>query len=169
MNESIIKNYTGFDIYLHLSQDAVHSPVKMTDVDMFLAKCVKIPSDGAASVQLTRDNESIRFRGKKLNINYCSISEAVGLPEPEDDTWYVVTQLVYNSIFHARKDVLLVDYTIKNQNGKVIACRALTRSIYSAHVKPVRSAVNFLQESLNVLPFDKVNKIIVSLNKYIER
>lgn len=169
MQESIIKNYTGYDVYLHLGAEAVHSSIKMNEIDIFLAKCLKIPSDGLAKVQMLRDSEALRFRGKKLSINYCNISEAVGLPEPEENTWYIVTQIVYNSVFHIRKDVLLIDYTIKNQNGKVIACRSLTRSVYSSHIGTVKTAVNFLQEQLSVLPFEKVNKLIVSLNKYLER
>lgn len=50
--------------------------------------------------------------------------EVIGLPEPKDNTYYIVSGLVGSALNGARTDILLVDDLVRNDKGQIIGCRA---------------------------------------------
>lgn len=165
-----ILNYTIADIYLYTGTDPVERPVPMNDQVLWLNKnCKRIPKIQDIKVPLQRDNDSVDFAGKKVQLSYQHIGEPSGLPEPEDGTIIIVSQLVYNSLFHTRKDVYVMDYGIKNTNGKVIACRTFSRTVYKLHDSPIKRAIDFISDNIMLLDSKKSTNILVELNKFIER
>lgn len=47
-----------------------------------------------------------------------------GLPEPEEDTIYIVSNLVAQAVPH-REDVFFPDDIVRDEQGNIIGCRAL--------------------------------------------
>jgi len=50
--------------------------------------------------------------------------EVEGLPEPEEDTIYIVSNLVAQAVPH-REDVFFPDDLVRDEHGNIIGCRAL--------------------------------------------
>lgn len=47
--------------------------------------------------------------------------EISGLPEPQKDTYFIVSRIVAEAAKN-RTDLLIVDKTIRDENGKIIGC-----------------------------------------------
>lgn len=49
-----------------------------------------------------------------------------GLPDPQPGTWYIVSSLAAQAA-RERKDLLIPDDAVRDDQGRVIGCRALAR------------------------------------------
>ena len=47
------------------------------------------------------------------------------LPEPKADTVYIVSAIVAQAVKGKRDDIYIVDDTVRDENGRIIGCRAL--------------------------------------------
>lgn len=59
-----------------------------------------------------------------IPITSAKFGEVEGLPEPEDGTIYIVSNLVAQAVPH-REDVFFPDDIVRDANGNIIGCRAL--------------------------------------------
>lgn len=54
-----------------------------------------------------------------------SFGEITGLPEPEEDTFYIVSVVVANALKGKRSDALITIDQVRDETGAIIGCRAL--------------------------------------------
>lgn len=82
-----------------------------------------IPSSGVARVSVTSQiiGEVCGFPVRR-NV----YGEIIGLPDPEEGTMYIVSALVAQAA-KDRRDLLLVDDTVRNAEGQIIGCRGFAR------------------------------------------
>lgn len=50
-----------------------------------------------------------------------------GLPEPQKDVYYIVSSLVAQAVLWKRDDVLIVDDTVRDNEGRIIGAQALAQ------------------------------------------
>ena len=62
-----------------------------------------------------------------IAINRRSFGEVYGLPEPEADTYYIVSAIVAQAVRGLRNDCLVVDETIRDEAGRIVGCKSLAR------------------------------------------
>lgn len=62
-----------------------------------------------------------------IAINRRSFGEVYGLPEPEADTYYIVSSIVAQAVRGLRNDCLVVDETIRDEAGRIVGCKSLAR------------------------------------------
>ena len=60
-----------------------------------------------------------------IPVNETIFDKVVNLPEPEEDTIFIVSKLVAEAA--NREDLYIVDDTVRDENGRIIGCRALAR------------------------------------------
>lgn len=60
-------------------------------------------------------------------VNRTSFGSVTGLPEPQENTIYIVSKIVADAVSKDRDDVYIVDDTVRNEAGQIIGCNALAR------------------------------------------
>lgn len=78
-----------------------------------LARCESV-------VEKIGEIDGIKVNRRKFGVVY-------GLPEPQEDTIYIVSALVAQAVAGQRDDVFIVDETVRDEQGKIIGCNALAR------------------------------------------
>jgi hypothetical protein len=68
--------------------------------------------------------DTVTVDGISVPVNQTRFGEVFGLPEPQPDTIYVVSALVAQAV-PDRSDVFVVDDTVRDEQGRIIGCRAL--------------------------------------------
>jgi hypothetical protein len=63
--------------------------------------------------------------GVKVNISH--FGEVTDLPEPADDTVYVVSAMVLAALHGSREDVFGLSEYVRDEQGRTVGARALTR------------------------------------------
>ncbi len=63
--------------------------------------------------------------GIHVPVNRTCFGAVEGLPEPFEDTIYIVSSLVAQAA--GREDVMIPDDTVRDADGRIIGCRALAR------------------------------------------
>lgn len=61
-----------------------------------------------------------------IPVNKTVFGEVENLPDPEPNTYYIVSALVANAI-EGREDVLIPDDTVRDSEGRIIGCRSFAR------------------------------------------
>lgn len=61
-----------------------------------------------------------------IPVNRVIFGPVTDLPETEDETIYIVSQIAAQGISE-RTDVYIVDDTVRDETGRIIGCRALAR------------------------------------------
>lgn len=79
------------------------------------------PSGTIARASQTRDRVS-EVNG--IPVNQCSYGAVTGLPVPQDGTIYLVSALTAQAC-PERSDVYIVDDAVRDENGRIIGCRAI--------------------------------------------
>lgn len=79
------------------------------------------PSGTIARASQTRDRVS-EVNG--IPVNQCSYGAVTGLPDPQDGTIYIVSALTAQAC-PERSDVYIVDDAVRDENGRIIGCRAI--------------------------------------------
>jgi len=151
-------------------------PVSRADEVKFLGRCIEIKSTGHARSQISREAEvkkiTIGAKDKQIKstMYYSHIGVVTGLPEPEQDTIYIVSQLTYNAIHHLRKDVFIIDKPIRSESGGVIACRGFSRCVYDKDNLQLNIIDNYLKKRFSQLPkcdeATEVSNCIIVLSEY---
>jgi len=97
----------------------------------------KFPSRGLARCQVVReivdwimiiqpayDGET---EIRKVPVNSTFMGQVEGLPEPDGETFYIVSLAVAQAMSGKRSDLLVTDDTVRDENGKIVGCRAFAR------------------------------------------
>lgn len=85
---------------------------------------VEIQSAGLARCTTTVDNVSVLGGVRIVQTHY---GEVTGLPAPEADTIYVVSAMVLAALGGSRDDVFGPADYIRDEAGRVVGARALTK------------------------------------------
>ncbi len=86
-----------------------------------------LPSNGIARAHQSRAKvDEIDLGGNTVAINRNVFGELSGLPEPQDGVFYIVSALAAKAA-PGRKDLLLVDETVRDENNQIVGCRAFAR------------------------------------------
>lgn len=80
----------------------------------------EIKPSGLARCKVTTEKVS-EINGFPVNKN--SYSQVIGLPKPEKDTVYIVSALVAKAVNGKRDDCIVVDQTVRNEQGQIIGCK----------------------------------------------
>ncbi|WP_405316974.1 hypothetical protein [Faecalibacillus faecis] len=51
--------------------------------------------------------------------------DVVGLPDPQDDVWYIVSRIVMNAL-PLRRDLLVPNDLVRDNDGNIIGCRSFS-------------------------------------------
>jgi len=65
--------------------------------------------------------------GDQFNIRERYFNEPQDLPDPVEGTLYIVSRIVAEACADSRDDLLMVDGTIRDENGRIIGCEAFAR------------------------------------------
>ena len=85
------------------------------------------PSGIIARVSVTREQiGTVEVDGAIIPVNRSVFGSVEGLPEPQPDTYYVVSMLVAQAVPY-RNDLLIVDDTVRDEQGRIIGARAFAR------------------------------------------
>lgn len=84
-----------------------------------------IPSSGIArATQHRQIVDTVVANGITLPIARCTYGDVQGLPEPMDDTIYIVSAITAQAV-PTRPDVFIVDDSVRDENGRIIGVRGL--------------------------------------------
>lgn len=70
-----------------------------------------------------RDAES----GVVISLTHTRYTEVNGLPDPQPYTLYIVSDIVAKQMAHIRDDLRITNGLLRDENGRVIACKTLGR------------------------------------------
>ena len=86
-----------------------------------------LPSEGVARA----DSKSVIIDSVNgIDITRVIFGEPIDLPEPEDDTFYVVSRITIESAATSGRttdDLLTTDRLVRDENGRVIGCESFAR------------------------------------------
>lgn len=148
-----IVNLTNATIKLYPSSFSdIKIPVQKSDEAKFLNRCIVIKPEGHASCQITRETATHKFttkdnsNPKEAVISITHVGIVDGLPEPKDGTIYIVSQLLFNSYHHTRKDIYVIDKPVRNESGVILACRGFSRCSYDKDNELLDDTVKLLKK-----------------------
>ena len=78
-------------------------------------------------IHITYDNDIGELSITTFPINKTEYGQVTGLPEPKAGTYYIVSSIVAQAVKGVRDDVLIVDDTVRDNEGRIIGARALAR------------------------------------------
>lgn len=70
---------------------------------------------------------TVYLNGCDLPVEYVEYHHVVGLPDPQPDTWYVVSLAL--ALAHDRADLLVIYREVRDMDGATIGCRQLARPV----------------------------------------
>ena len=60
-----------------------------------------------------------------IKVNRRVYGDVTGLPEPVENTVYIVARYVAEAVSGKRNDIYVVDETVRDADGRIIGCQAL--------------------------------------------
>ena len=63
--------------------------------------------------------------GRSITVHRVVVGAVTGLPDPRDDVRYVVSRQVAEAVAAHRTDCLIVDETVRDEQGRIVGARAL--------------------------------------------
>ena len=109
-----LKNLTTHDINIQIAG---------TD-ELF---CIKPSSIVARCKTEYTTVEQVTCGGDTFNIRERYFNEPTDLPEPQDGVLYIVSRIVAEACADVRTDLLMVDETMRDSDGRIIGCKAFAR------------------------------------------
>lgn len=104
---------------INLTPHAVNLHVKITSkVDAI----VVIPSSGTVARCVVERQQVTTVAG--IPVNRTVFGAVEGLPEPKEGVYYIVSSIVAQAC-PERHDLLIVDDTVRDEQGRIVGCRAL--------------------------------------------
>lgn len=97
-------------------------------VNLIASEAITLPPSGMVArcaVERTQVG-TIEVDGIEIPVNKTSFGEVTGLPKPVEGIIYIVSALVAQAA--KRDDVLMVDDTVRDEQGRIIGARALARA-----------------------------------------
>lgn len=97
-------------------------------VNLIASEAITLPPSGVVArcaVERTQVG-TIEVDGIEIPVNKTSFGEVTGLPKPVEGIIYIVSALVAQAA--KRDDVLMVDDTVRDEQGRIIGARALARA-----------------------------------------
>ncbi len=97
-------------------------------VNLIASEAITLPPSGVVArcaVERTQVGV-VEIDGIQVPVNQTRFGEVTGLPEPKEETIYIVSALVAQAA--GREDVLMVDDTVRDSEGRIIGARALARA-----------------------------------------
>ena len=88
-----------------------------------------VPSSGVARASSTRyQTGTVTPEGTDLviSLNRTEFGKVENLPDPQEDTIYIVSALTAQAV-PERYDLFITDDAVRDENGRIIGCRALAR------------------------------------------
>lgn len=85
---------------------------------------VRLPSCGSARCLVER-RQIGEIDGITLNTSV--FGEVTGLPEPQEGVFFLVSRIVAEAMAGSREDLVVVDETVRDDEGRIIGARALAR------------------------------------------
>ena len=88
-----------------------------------------IPSSGVARASSIRyQTGTVTPDGTDLviSLNRTEFGKVENLPDPQEDTIYIVSALTAQAV-PERYDLFITDDAVRDENGRIIGCRALAR------------------------------------------
>ena len=76
------------------------------------------------TINFVGQDNAIMANGISLPIARCTYGDVQGLPEPMDDTIYIVSAITAQAV-PTRPDVFIVDDSVRDENGRIIGVRGL--------------------------------------------
>lgn len=64
----------------------------------------------------------IAFTADGIQVNRSVFGEVVGLPDPVEGTWCIVSRIVAEAA--QRSDLLVPDETVRNPEGQIVGCKS---------------------------------------------
>lgn len=133
--EEIFPLSGGFEIpleeeYEEKRSDSMQKIVNLTPHTInFVGKdntiVASIPSSGVARATQRREIvDTVVANGISLPIARCTYGDVQGLPEPMDDTIYIVSAITAQAV-PMRPDVFIVDDSVRDEGGRIIGVRGL--------------------------------------------
>lgn len=104
------------------------TPHLVTIVDGEGEALVSIPPSGtvARAASERRVVGTVDVEGTTVPVTETVFGDVSGLPDPQDGTVYIVSRIVADAAPH-RTDLYGVDDTARDEDGKIVGARALTR------------------------------------------
>lgn len=81
----------------------------------------------------TTEVTQIAYDGEQIPLTKTKMSEVLNLPDPKENTIYIVSLIVAAVADDSRNDLVIPDDLVRNERGHVIGCRSL--SFYKNGVK----------------------------------
>jgi hypothetical protein len=135
---------------INLTQHDVNLYVKIGTDDA--AAIVAIPPAGMVARCSVRREKVGEVGG--IPVNRAGFGDVEGLPDPQPDTYYIVSALVAQAC-PDRHDLLLPDDTIRDDQGRIIGCRALATVAREWEVETMKLVPNsFIRHPLPASPAD---------------
>lgn len=107
--KKVIVNLTPHEIHLYRGDELVE----------------KIKSSGIARVAV-RSEIIGEINGFPISKNF--YGEIIGLPDPQPETFYVVSALVAQAAAGLKRtDLLVVNDTVRDKDGRIVGCRGFAR------------------------------------------
>lgn len=108
-----------------------HTVTLVTDEDQF-----DLPPSGqvARCSPTTKVVDVLQVGGMNVPIRVTWMGEVSGLPEPEDGVLYLVSRVVAETLSQ-RGDLIITDDTVRDDNGRIVGCRAFGRILGSGRVR----------------------------------
>lgn len=85
----------------------------------------EIPSSGIARCVTTRERAG-EIEG--VPINRTVFGEVEGLPAPSEGVYFVVSAITAKALKGVRDDLLITDDAVRDEQGRIVGCRALARA-----------------------------------------
>jgi len=79
------------------------------------------PSAGVARAASSREKV---FQIDGISVNQTSFGEVTGLPAETEGTWIIVSRIVAEACKGLRSDLLIVDETVRNDEGVIVGAKA---------------------------------------------
>lgn len=77
------------------------------------------PEETSARCAVKRE---IAFLADGVQVNRSVFGEVIGLPDPVEGTWYIVSRIVAEAA--RRGDLLVPDETVRNSEGQIVGCKS---------------------------------------------
>lgn len=103
------------------------TPLKFLDVE---GNLVTIQSSGEARLDIQRVKSRISgfSNGSEIKVNDTQIVSYKGLPKEKEGVVFVVPSIVYQALYHTRKDIYIIDEPFK-QNGAIVHAKSIARPL----------------------------------------
>lgn len=130
VNLKKVINLTPHSINVYSQDDCVETVTgnyKTLVLKEGVSPLITLPSEGVARAAATKQQTgTISLNGLEIPVNATVYGDVEGLPEPSQGTFYVVSALTAQAAKN-RDDLIIVDSTVRDKDGRIVGCTAFGR------------------------------------------